>query len=373
MSLRDRLTELGLAAMLWWKSRPGLASSALAQLPFPLAASLSPNRVTVGLAQMQMELTTSAADYARHVYALTRTAVERGAQFVVFPEYTGAPLLGLLPGVQELASGQSMQAAINELTGGAQVSVGDVFRVVAPAARKIYLETFSTLARKFGIHLMAGSIILPGEDGKLYSYAHLFAPDGRLIGTQRKLHPYTIEREWLTPGNELDVFDLPFGRVAMPICMDYTYWETARLAYLKGAEILIDPAADDVGDNDWLAARGVRMRVQESPCYGLHVFIVTDLFDLHWRGRSSVYAPLGLLPDGQHVLAQAESYDREEIVVCDLDMAALRAFRAEHAPDWNVPLYEKYLPRVYGDYRANEQDERRIVSAARSTKDDRFP
>jgi predicted amidohydrolase len=145
--------------------------------------------------------------------------------------------------------------------------------------------------------------------------------------------------------------------------MDYTFWETARLAYLAGAEILIDPAADHTGDNEWLVSRGVRMRVHESPCYGLHVFIVTDFFGLHWRGRSSVYAPVGLLQPGQHALAQAQSDNQEEVVVCELDMAALRAFRAEHAPDFNVALYEKYLPRAYAGYRASEQDGRRLVSA----------
>ena len=175
---RDWLTESGLAAMLWWKSRPGLVSSALSRQTFQRAAPPSRDRVTVGLAQMRMELVASADEYALHAYELTRAAVERGAQLVAFPEYTGAPLLGLLPGVRELASGRTMQDAINDLTGGAEVSVGDVFRAVAPAARKIHVDTFSTLARKFGIHLMAGSIILPGEDGKLYSYAHLFAPDG---------------------------------------------------------------------------------------------------------------------------------------------------------------------------------------------------
>jgi predicted amidohydrolase len=354
-TFRDWLTEKGLAAMLWWKSRPGLVSSALAQQVFLRAESPSHDRVKVGLAQMRMELAASAADYAEHAYRLTRDAVERSAQFVVFPEYAGASLLGLLPGVQALASGRSMQEAIGELTGGAQASVGDVFRAVAPAARKIHLDTFSTLARKFNIHLMAGSIVLPESDGKLYSHAHLFASDGRLIGAQRKLHLFTSEEGWLTPGDELHVFDLPFGRVAMPICMDYTFWETTRLAYLLGAEILIDSAADDAGDNEWLAARGVRMRVRESPCYGLHVFIVTDLFGLHWRGRSSVYAP------GQRALARAESDDQEQVVVCELDMAALRAFRAEHAPEFNAPLYEKYLPRLYADYRSAEQNGRRII------------
>jgi predicted amidohydrolase len=358
---RDWLTARGLAAMLWWKSRPGLVSSALNRQTFQRVAPPSHDRVTVGLAQMQMELVAGADEYALHAYELTRAAVERGAQLVAFPEYTGTPLLGLLPGVRELASGRTMQDAIHDLTGGVEVSVGDVFRAVAPAARKIHVDTFSTLARKFGIHLMGGSIILPSEDGKLYSYAYLFAPDGHLLGTQRKLHLFTSEEGWLTPGDELRVFDLPFGRVAMPICMDYTFWETARLAFLSGAEILIDPAADDAGDREGLAARGVRMRTQESPCYGLHVYIVTDLFGLHWRGRSSVYAPVGLLPPGQRALAQAESDDQEEIVVCQLDMAALRAFRAERAPEFNVALYEKYLPRVYADYRSSERNGRRIV------------
>lgn len=360
-SLGDRLTEFGLAAMLWWKSRPGLVSGALAQQPFRPAESPSRDCVKVGLAQMRMELVPSAADYALHAYRLTRDAVEGGAQLVVFPEYAGASLLGLLPGVQELAEGHSMQAAINELTGGAQVSVGDVFRAVAPAARKVYLDTFSTLARKFNIHLVAGSIILPETDGKLYSHAHLFAPDGHLIGTQRKLHLFTSEESWLTPGREMRVFDLPFGRVAMPICMDNTFWETTRLAFLAGAEILVDMAADDSADNEWLAARGVRMRVQESPTFGLHVYSVTDSFGLHWRGRSSVYAPVGLLPRDQRALARAASDDQEEVVVCELDMSALRTFRAEHTPEFNLPLYEKYLPHIYADYRASEQNGRRII------------
>jgi predicted amidohydrolase len=66
----------------------------------------------------------------------------------------------------------------------------------------------------------------------------------------------------------------------------------------------------------------------------------------------------------QRALAQAKSDNQEEVVVCELDMAALRAFRAEHAPDFNVALYEKYLLQVYARYRATERDGRRIVSAA---------
>jgi len=351
VSWRDRVNEQFLSALLWWRSRPGLAAAALRGRAFPRAALPTRDRVTVGLAQMRMELVGNAADYAINAYRLTRAAVERGAQLVVFPEYTGAPLLGLLPGVRELAPAQSMQDAIRQVTGGAQVSVGDVFRAVAPAARRIYIEAFSTLAREFGVHLVAGTIVLPEDNGRLYGCAHLFAPDGRLIGIQRKLHLFPSEEGWLAPGDQLHVFDLPFGQVAMPICMDHTFWETTWLAYRAGAEILIDPAADDVGDNEWLAARGIHMRVHESPCYGLHVFMISDAFGLHWRGRSSIYAPFG-----QCILARAESDDQEEVLVCELDMGALRAFRAEHAPEFNVALYGQYLPRMYAEYRTRQAD-----------------
>jgi len=79
--------------MLWW-NRARTVSGALAQ-----QRSVPPSLLRVigegGPAQMRMELVTSAADYALHAYRLVRDAVEGGAQFVVFPEYTGAPLLGL--------------------------------------------------------------------------------------------------------------------------------------------------------------------------------------------------------------------------------------------------------------------------------------
>lgn len=305
---------------------------------------MTAERVTVGLVQMRMTLADSAAAYVDNIARLTCDAVARGAQLVAFPEYTGLPLLGLLPGVAQLASRPSLQTALDEMPGGVQVA--DVFRSAAPAAYRVYTHTFSSLARRLQCYIMAGSIILADKHGKLTNCAHLFGPAG-LIGRQAKLHLFTDEEGWLTPGDALSTFTLPCGRVAMPVCMDHTYWETARLAYLAGAEILLDPAAGGAGDNPWYAARGVRMRVQESPCYGLHIYAVNDLFGLHWRGRSSVYAPVDLLPAGQSALAQAVRNDEEEVVICPLDLQVLREYRAANPLEFNISLYEKYLPCIY--------------------------
>ncbi|MHB9134548.1 MAG: nitrilase-related carbon-nitrogen hydrolase [Armatimonadota bacterium] len=352
------LAEKGIAAHLHLRGRAGMATQALAnQSMHPGRAEFSRDQVTVGMVQMQIGLVLDATDYALKMYRLVRDAVAHGAQLVVFPEYTSLPLLGLLPHAMSLSLRSSLSDALEGVAPGA--GIGDVFTLLGPTAQRIYTETFSALAKGFNIYLMAGTIILPGENGGLYNTAYLFGPDGKTIGTQRKLHLFTLEEEWMDTGHTLQVFDLPFGRVAMPVCMDHTYWETARLAYINGAEILLDPAAGGSGDQQSLAARGVRMRVQESPCYGVHVYGVTELFDLHWRGPSSVYAPVGLTPDGHATLARAKHPDAEELVICPLNMAALRAHRTAHPLDFNTPLYEKYLPRLYGEYRKRMQGEKR--------------
>ena len=337
-----------LTLLLRWKSRPGPILAALNRYDYSLHPPRSslPDRVTVGLIQVRSALVKSGVEFAEKQYGLIRRAVEGGAQFIVYPEYAGLPLLGLLPGLDKIDPAKSMADAIGNLAGGAQIDIGDIFRAVGPAARRVYFTTFSALAAKFGVYLCAGSIILPEPDGKLYNLCHLFGPDRKLIGVQRKLHVTPDEESWLSVGDDLAVFDLPFGKVAIPVCMDFTYWETTRLAELRGAEIVTNIAADEVGDDEWLRARGVRTRVHESALYGLNVFNIFDGFGLTWRGRSAVFAPPGLRA-GSNLIAAAERDDDEEIVIAELDLTALRRFRAENPPDYNPALYEKYLPRAY--------------------------
>ncbi len=336
--------RLALQALLWWRSRPSLVARALRWESSRHAPPLQPDRLTVGLAQMRLDLVPSAREYALNAYRLVRHATERGAQFVAFPEYTGLPLLGLVPGVTDLDRGGALDDALDAIGG---VRVADIFRLTASAARRVYLATFSTLAARFRVYLAAGTLITRAADGRLSNTAHLFGPDGALIGMQAKLHCFSTEAGWLSTGDTLRVFDLPFGRLAMPVCMDYTYWETVRLAALRGAEILIDPSAGADGDREWRAARGVRARVGEVPCYGLHVYGIANQFGLRWRGPSRVVAPAPLLPPDQRVLAKAGSADQEAVVIQELDLAALRAYRAENPPEFNTALYYKYLPELY--------------------------
>jgi len=144
--------------------------------------------------------------------------------------------------------------------------------------------------------------------------------------------------------------------------MDHTYFEPIRVAWLQGAEIIIDPAADAARYEFWAQRRGVWTRVQESPAYGVHALMVGHILGDEFGGRSGVYAPLALSPTGDGVLAQATTGDTEEVFCATVDLEALRAYRREHAPDFNLALYRKYTPQAYMQARATRQNGRRVVA-----------
>ncbi len=364
MSIKDKLLAAAVKQLLAFRSRPGAIDRRFRGLTGPHATSPTRDRVTVAAVQMEFSLVDDGVHYADKIYRLCRQAVERGVQLVSFPEYAWTPLIGMLPGIKDLAAKTTggLEAAAGEVGGGA--GLADILRLVAPAVERAFVATGAAVSRALGLYLMSGSTISLDRDGHLYNAAYLFGPQGQLLVTQRKLHVFTDERSWLSVGDSLQTVDLPFARVALPVCMDFTYWETTRLAWLNGAELYFNPSADSTGDEEFGAARGVRTRVQESPAYGILSNVVTDLFGLHWRGPSRIVAPIGLDPRGS-TLARATTPDHEELVVAELDLARLREFRSVHAPEFNPALYANYLPKLYNRERERvARGNRRIVSSS---------
>ncbi len=353
MSLKDQLLSAAINTLLAYKSRPGAIRRTLAGRKYARASAPTRDCVTVAVVQMQADLLDDGGAFADKYYGLMRQAVERGAQLIVFPEYAWLPILGLLPPVRDIAlKGVSLHDAVNELGGGGGLTIDGVFRTIAPAVKRIFETTASELAARFGVYLMPGSAITLDHAGHLFNTAYLYAPNGSLIGTQNKLHPVAMEKDWMTTGGELGIFDLPFAKIAIPVCMDFTYWETTRIATLRGADILLDMSADETANDFYLAARGDESRIQESFAYSARAYCVTKLFGLNFCGPSHIAAPLGVISNDTTYLAKAQTHDREDVIVADLDLARLREFRTTHPRDFNVALYEKYLPQVYAAYRA---------------------
>ncbi len=128
---------------------------------------------------------------------------------------------------------------------------GKYFRAYGEPLGGMAQTTMADLAAKLGITLVAGS--LPELEGdRVYNTSFVYGPDGAQLARHRKIHLFDIdvkgdqrffESETLTAGDAITTFDAPFGRVGLCICFDFRFEELARLMALRGAQLLVVPAA----------------------------------------------------------------------------------------------------------------------------------
>lgn len=325
--------------------------------PARAASSAGPDKVRVAAVQMRMRAEPHPAAFAGHVFDLFLRAARAGADVVAFPEDAGTGLVALLPGFGWLQRAGTPEKAAR---GGGDLSVAEVFALLGPAVEATYRTIFSTFAEAFGVFVLAGTANLPASDGRVQNLAHVFAPDGRLVVRQPKLHLFPYEAGWgLAAGGELYAWDTPWCRMTAPVCMDATYFETARIARGLGADVVLLPIANPEPFHLWKARRGVWGRCQEGGFYAVQSALVGRFMGLEIEGQSGIFAPLDLTPGGDGVLAEAARPDEEDVVVADLDLAALRAWR-EAQPEIVAPGWWRSIPQAYGLEPVPE--ERRTVS-----------
>lgn len=366
MSLKDYLLFSVGDALLAYRTRPSAIRGALSRRAYSRAGAPSADSVVIGVVQMRLDLIDDGVAFALKYADLMQQAVERGAQLIVFPAYTWLSLLGLLPPARELAArGVTLSAAVEGFASDGGLTRQSIFRTMVSSVRRIFETTAAELARRFNVYLMPGTSITADRSGHLFDTAYLFGPDGRLIGTQLNLHKSRTDkqRDRLSVGSQVGVFELPFGKLAMPVSMDHTFWETARIATLRGADILLGSSAVEYGAKFRSALCGAASRIQESPAYSLHACCISQLFGLNISGPSSILAPVGVWDNESVFMAQTKTPDQEEVIVARLDIAFLRKWRATQPRDFNLGLYGKYLPLAYEMYRTRViQDGRRKVT-----------
>lgn len=373
MSLADRLREEAFRLYLRWRGRPAVVAAALDRLGIartPNCDALPSDSIRVAAVQMRLRLVGGASEYAEMIGTRARDAAAAGAQLVVFPEDSGTHLVGMLPGLAGLGEGVSLAEATASLAGPGAKPV-DVLRFVGPAVQSIYETTFSEVARRLGVYVASGSAMLPDAAGVVRNVGYLFGPDGAALCRQVKCHLLPLEAGWgLRPGDDLHVAPTPLAAIGLPICMDATYFETSRILAGLGAELILIPACDvfegrAVGPgraaageptkpySAWKALRGLWPRVQESQTFGVHAAMVGGMLGMTATGRSAILAPLELTADGSGIVAQASSWDQEEIVAGDLDRRALRELweSADVADGFNIELYRRHFPGAYAEFR----------------------
>ena len=304
------------------------------------AELIQSNRIRIAAIQVQAELHSTVIEYYEHMKRLVEKSISQGAELIAFPENIHLPLMGIAPQAENLLTGYD-----SFIKSSPNNQVKEIFFLLGPYIEKLYKLTFSNLAKKYQVYIMAGSITAPFEN-KLYNTAYFFGPEGECLGSQRKLHLTTLEEAiGLAVGDELNVITMPFGKVAFPICMDATYFETFHFARQKGADIVLVSIANNEEYEYYRAFRGTWHRVQESRVFGVKSTLVGELGGIVFTGRAAIFAPVDLTINKDGIIQEASTYGKEEIVVGDLDLNALRRYR-ENDPilsDFNQEVYEQYV------------------------------
>ncbi|QNJ95392.1 amidohydrolase [Mycolicibacterium fluoranthenivorans] len=189
-------------------------------------------------------------------------------------------------------------------------------------------DRFAQIAREHHCYIVFGMPERDEQTGLLYNTAAFVGPDG-FIGKHRKTHAYIAEPKWAAPGNlGHQVFDTEIGRIAVLICMDIHFVETARLAAVGGAEVICHLS-------NWLAERTPApywiSRAYENGCYVIESNRWGLERGVQFSGGSCVIAP------DATILDQIDSGDGLATATITVDAAhqdwadrpALRARRPE--------------------------------------------
>jgi len=207
----------------------------------------------------------------------------------------------------------------------AEAIPGPTTRLLSQAAKKHKITLVSSLFEK--------------RTGGLYhNTAVVFGPDGKILGTYRKMHipddPGFSEKFYFAPGDTgFQPIDTPVGRLGVLVCWDQWYPEAARLMALRGAEILVYPTAIGLARSEKRELHRVQLgawqTIQRSHAIANGVYVLSinrigreDHLDF-W-GTSFVSDPFG------RVVAQA-SIDKAEIVRATLDLDQIGTTR-QHWP-----------------------------------------
>jgi predicted amidohydrolase len=239
-------------------------------------------------------------------------AAAAGADLLAFPEYAGieAALAGAGPGPD--VAGWCARSA---------------------DAAGWYVAQMTGLARRFGLHVLAGSLPVATAEG-LVNCATLVTPEGRAIAQDKSiLTPWERRNTPLVPGRGPVAAETGLGRLGTLICYDA---EFPLLARRLRADILLVPSCTDTPHG----ATRLRVAAMARALEGQAIVVAAPLLGaVPWcglvdanTGRAGIYAPPDVgLPDSG-VLAEAAT-DRPGWVYADLPAGVMSEARRMAAVD----------------------------------------
>ena len=214
-------------------------------------------------------------------------------------------------------------------------------------------EFLGSTARRLGLWIVGGTVPLrAGADGRVAAASLVYDADGRRVGRYDKIHLFDVDLDGTTfresatmaPGDELVVShlepdptgDLPATVVGLSICYDLRFPEPYRILALRGATVLVVPAAFTAatGPAHWELL--LRARAVENEAFVIGAGQVGDLPPgmPACHGHTLVVDPWGT------VIAE-RTEPTPGFVLAELDMSRVERVRSE------LPVLAHRRPEAY--------------------------
>jgi len=182
-----------------------------------------------------------------------------------------------------------------------------------------FAQGVACLAQEYGTAIAYG--FAEKADGLPFNSALCIGPDGGVLAHRRKcVLPPGPEQDLFQPGEGgATTFRLGEACVALVICYEIEFPESARAAAQAGADILLAPTAIS---KNWpiVPEKVIPSRAWENGLFLLYANHSGVENGLHYVGQSCICAPYG------EVLARAE--DSAELISADIDLERVRIARA---------------------------------------------
>jgi predicted amidohydrolase len=288
------------------------------------------DRIRVAALQYFVRPVQTFEQFRDQVEALTETAADYKCQLVAFPEYFCVQLLTL---------------------GNVKRPIREQIRDLARQSPRV-TELMGDLARRFRIHIVAGTVPTQEEGSDLvFNESFIFTPSGSR-GVQGKLHMTRFENEdWIiSPRKQLHVFETTFGRVAIAICYDVEFPEIVRAAARHGAHILVVPSCTDDRQGFLRVRYCAQARAIENQMYVIHSCTVGSLpmvpaVSLNY-GQASILTPSDFAFSRDGILAEGNP-NQEMMVVGELNLKTILDTRSSGTV---LPLLDSHSSAVIASH-----------------------
>ena len=239
----------------------------------------------------------------------SRTAVEAGAELVVFPELS---VTGFLPN----------HPADNHID-WLREALDCAWRTAEPLDGATVRE-LASISKETGVFVAAG--LLENAGNALYN-SFVLVGDGRLLGHWRKMHIPLFEMQIYNGGGVPHVVDTPLGRIGANICFDALLPESTRLVAVQACEILLVPFAADPHPGTVEAWANWSRPVLQARCVENGVFAVA----CNYAGDVSLAGATQTFPGGAMVVGPSGAVMAEgngDMLIAELESEKLLQARS---------------------------------------------